>query len=46
MNNPFDLLWKFLMYAAALAALYHLSEISSDVAEIRKACADCATAGR
>lgn len=31
------MLWKLLMFVAALAALYHLSEISGDIADIRKA---------
>jgi len=30
-------LWRFLMFAAALGALYNLSEIQGDMARIRKA---------
>lgn len=36
-GTPWDALWRLLMFVAALAALYNLSEIQGDIAGIRKA---------
>ena len=36
-SSPWDSLWRFLMFVAALGALYNLSEIQGDMAGIRRA---------
>lgn len=36
-SDPWGNLWRFLMFVAALGALYNLSEIQGDMAGIRKA---------